>query len=122
MFGGEILDNLVKGAANFSVSTTNHKITVPTGVRWLFFGGRVNRSANATLVIRLYESGDEVILQLQDDAAATGATNYPNTDKAEMTVPGMPIPLKAGDYINIVFGAAQGATASCSAIVLEVPA
>jgi len=121
--GGKLVDNKVVGASNFSVSTTSHKITVPTGKRWIFMYGNVYRDVNtgtATLVIDLKDSGDELLLwHCVSVAAGTGHTSFPGYSIAAFKYPFV---LEAGDYLEFTFGEAQGAAAYIIARVLEVDA
>ncbi len=104
--GGKVKDSQVTGASNFSEDTSNHKITVPAGKRWRLLYGVIYRDQNADLTIALKDSGDKMLNILTYAAAGTGwlniwqATNY----RANA-----PIILKAGDYVLVTFGAAQGA-------------
>ena len=126
--GGTLKDNyVVKGTAagagkgNFSESEQQHKITVPAGKRWLLWGGHVKRDANATMGIQINNSSDQMIHYLHYRAAAAETVGYGGgfhgTANAQGTIP---VPMKAGDYLQFDFGANQAATASISAIVTEV--
>lgn len=118
---GEIISNKVKGASNFSDSTSLHKIPVPTGKRWVLFGGCVNRDASQALDIIVYDADDDPVYFLDNDSAATGLYPYPPSQQAELTMCAQPFILLAGWYISFSFGGAQGAAATISAVVLELP-
>lgn len=122
-YGGKIVPNyVVKGTAagagkgNFSTAETEHRITVPTGKKWLLWDVTVYRDVNATLVVYINNSSDETIIYLGASGAGTGFTSL-----RQVAYPSFPTIMKAGDYVRVVFGANQAAIASIAAVVTEVP-
>jgi hypothetical protein len=118
---GTIVTNYKKGAAGGApwTDTTHYKVTVPTYKRWWLFGGVVNRDANQTCDVMVYDSSNNIVLYLADQAAGTGISHYPDSTLAQVQ---MPIPLEAGMYVQATFDGAQGANAYASCYVLEVEA
>jgi len=106
------------GAGPLWTSTTNYKAVVPAGKRWFLYGGVVFRSASATASINVYDAADKKIYTLGSHAAATGICHYPEAENTGSLA--FPIPLDAGEYVDITLGAAQGATAYGTCVVLEV--
>lgn len=118
------INNQVTGGANFSDSTTLHKITVPAGKRWFFIGGRTLRDNASTLKIHIHDTSDEVLIQLLDDAAASTEECYPQGD---ITIPAnlhatglVKWILDAGEYFKFEYGAAQAGASEITCVVLEV--
>lgn len=114
-----IVDTGDLGAGNDKwTSTTVQSYTVPAGKRWFLYGGVVHTSANATVDVVLYNESDEIVLYLADHAAAGAAAyeEYPTTMIGNVL---LPIPMDAGWYVKITCGAAQGAAAEASCLVLE---
>jgi len=109
---GRIKYQYVKGGSNFSVSTTNHRITVPNGRKWIVQGGIVNRDVSAAVTVRIYNAADELLHNLLDVGAGTGVSYYPQNLKKD-------IMLDEGWYIVFAFTVAQGATAEISLTYLE---
>lgn len=103
-------------------STTLQKYVVPANSRWILIGGVVQRDAAETLDIDIYDASDQHILHLDTDAAATDLVTFPSTkaNKANHNPVSLPIILDEGEYINILFGGAQGAGAYASCIVIEL--
>lgn len=122
MIKGDLRMERVVGASNFSESTSRHHMDVPSGKRWWLFGGNTNRSASATVDIYVRDASANLKFILQDDAAATGVTCFPNPTADELRPISMPIPLEETDYIDFLFGAAQGAAAYVAVIIIEVDA
>ena len=113
--GGKLLDNwTLTGAID------SFKITVPPNKEWLLYGGIVNRDNSADLNIRVYNSDGKVIAFLGYSAAGTGEMAYPETTAQIYNMQSLPLPLKAGDYIEFAFGATQSTAAFVSAIVKEI--
>lgn len=113
-------DYHVKGASNFSTSTTSHKFIVPNGKVWLLVVGRTVRSDSATLTVKAYRKDTTMIAQLVNDSATTGGTCVPEDAQTSSIPPlWLGLWLKSGDYIRWAFGAAQGATAECLVRVWE---
>lgn len=99
-------------------STTVQEYTVPAGKMWWFYGGSVKNNVDATVTVDIYNSADKVILGLAS-IAAPGAgvrVQYPDSDIGYVS---RPIPIEAGSYVNILMGAAQGATAEATCLVHE---
>lgn len=101
--------------------TTHFTTVCPSGKRWFFMGGVVNRSANATLLARLMSGGYPALI-LTTDVAATGISTFPNTvaSVGNWHFSGVLPILDAGDNITLTFGAAQGAGAYCILTILEI--
>lgn len=102
------------------LTTSTHKFVVPTGKRWFVLGGIVNRSDAATLEIKVADTSDLTIDYIDTQAAGTGITAWPNDTVDAKISTSYPKILDAGERISLVFGAAQGATAYISCIVIEV--
>ena len=98
------------------VSTTHYTVVVPAGKRWFFIGGFAKNDVNATMFIAVYDAGDNTLGFLLDEAATTTGKSYPEPDFQI----GAQWVLDAGEYIQLTCGAAQGAGAYCSCVVLEV--
>ena len=121
---GVLVDNFIidatdAGAGNDKwTSTTVQSYTVPAGRRWTFFGGSVLNSADATVVVDMYNAADKIVLGLASIAAPGAATRvqYPDADIGYVH---RPITMGPGWYIKITMGAAQGAAAEATCVVLE---
>lgn len=100
------------------VSTSNYRAVVPSLKRWFLYGGFTIRDASATMKAFIYDASDKYVLQLADWAAAAGAAYYPESANTGTCL--FPWVMDAGEYISLVFGAAQGAGASANCVVLEV--
>ena len=114
-----IVDATATGTGNDKWdSTTVMEWEVPAGKKWLFIGGTVKNSADATVTVDLYNASDKVILGLASIAApgATVRVQFPDSDIGYVH---RPIPMKAGDYVKMTMGAAQGAAAEANCLVLE---
>ena len=115
--GGKIKDNYeadATGATAHWPDTTHYKATVPAGKRWIFIEGVVKPDANATITGHILNDDDEVIAFLCSIGATTALQLYPTSGLKNW------IPMKAGDYVQLTFGAAQGANAYASAIIVEL--
>jgi hypothetical protein len=111
------------GGSNFSESTTEHRITVPTGKRYYVFCGSVDPDNNSTVTIRVKSSGGKTYGLLMSEAATTTLKVWGSTVESvnnSRSVSGIPYPLDAGDYVQVEFGAAQGATSEIVTAWLEV--
>lgn len=99
--GGRIhdIDELVGAVATKSY-------VVPAGERWKLLGGMVERDTSATLDVRGYNAADHDIYFLSDAVAGTYTVEVPNKADFKRNYGG-DIILEAGDYIKIVWGAAQ---------------
>lgn len=104
-------------AGGLWTDTTHFKVTVPTGKRWKVLGGVINRDANQTVVVDVYNSSNDIILRLDSRSAGTGITEFPSQNYNSYVATGLYI--DAGMYIQATFGAAQGAAAYASCLVLE---
>lgn len=103
------------------VDTTHFKCVVPLGRRWFVLGGIINRSDSGTAITRYYDAADKVLYQADFLNAATGVSAWPNT--VASTGVGNVAPwfiLDEGEYVETLYGAAQGATAYQSCVVIEV--
>lgn len=119
-----ITDATDVGAGNLKFdSTTEATFTVPAGKRWFLIAGSMNRDANTWAVVDFYDSADKNIMRLAECSPATGRTGYPNNSAVNAMEGHKAIPmiLDAGEYIKLTFGAAQGAGANASCLVLEIP-
>ena len=106
------------GATALWPATTTYVMTVPAGYTYLMWGGYLDGDAAETIVVTIHNVGDDQILgPLLSEANATVGYSYP--DPALYTSQ-MPIPLKAGDYVLLTFGGAQGAAAFASCICTPV--
>lgn len=102
-------------------SDTAQKYIVPAGKRWLLIGGNVNRDVSSTLLVRLHDAANKVILTLANESAGTGVTVFPNGGTNDENFrPIGPIILDAGEYVRILFGTAQTGAAWASCMVIEV--
>lgn len=127
---GEILSNhadvtLVNNTAKTEI------VTVPTGVRWYVFCGKVYNGDDVqrTCRVTVTDASDEVLMKCLDFAVgATDEAFFPNMDDVganQLGGAGYPFPLAAGWKIKFSFaagGASAGGTAEIVLIVLEVPA
>jgi len=118
--GGKLIDNFETLGA-----VTTKSFTVPTGKRWMPLGIMyVERDANATLDIALYNDLDKLLLQLITQLAA-GVTNvsYPFNAVDDPTIAAFQalkgMTLKAEWYVKVTWGAAQ-TTPEVSFPVLEI--
>lgn len=117
-YHGRKVTNYVKGATNFSEGTDEHKITVPTGKRWILIGGVINVTQNATLDVTIKDASDNMLMYLNDEAAGTGYIVVPGS-KANKPANQRGIIMIAGEYVHVEFGAAQDANAHISLQVIE---
>ncbi|MEE9540567.1 MAG: hypothetical protein V3V85_03615, partial [Candidatus Thorarchaeota archaeon] len=101
---------------------TNQTYEVPTGKRWYLLGGTTNRDVSGDLVIVCLDTSGNVILELQYEAAGTGSATWPSASNSARHHSGVgrPMVLDAGEQVDLTFGAAQGAGAYASCVVLEV--
>ena len=94
--------------------------TVPSGKRWVVYGGYAERDVGSTLDIAFYTSGDKLIFAFAQ--VASGATNISWGLVATATAQQLnhPFPLKAGQYIKYTWSMAQ-ATPEVACLVSEHP-
>ncbi len=104
------------GATALWPDTTHYKATCPAGKRWVLIGGVVKRDVSSTLDMYVRSSATEALLQLDIQTAATGYSAYPNYLRSDAKTL---IVLDPGDYVEALFGTAQGAGAIASCQVLE---
>lgn len=117
------VNNYILGATNFSQDTSTHLWTVPAGKRWYLIAGGIKRDAAQTCVVHIEDASAKLYYRLSAVAAGTSWVGFPN-DETEGCPKGheaVPIIIDAGEIIRVTFGGAQGAAASISCIVLEVP-
>jgi len=116
--GGKLLDNFETLGA-----VTQKKFTVPTGKRWLLFGGYCERDADAKLWVRAFNSADKLLSIIAFYAAGGSDVTFGcGYLSATLNQPmAFPLPLKAGDYIAYDWSVAQ-TTPEVTLIVLEVDA
>ena len=112
--GGKLIDNYIELGA-----ITTSTITVPPGKRWLLYGGFCEIDTSATIVIEIRNADEKIIMQLAYQAASTNNLTYPNKESSIYGPLSIPIPMKEGDYIYFIWGAAQ-TSPTVSAIVLEI--
>lgn len=121
---GVVIDNFIidatdTGAGNDKwTSTTVQTWTVPANRRWQVLGGTVLNSADATVTVIIQNATPKTILQLAS-IAAPGAgvrVQYPDSDIGYVH---RPITIPAGWSVKLTMGAAQGAAAEASCLVLE---
>lgn len=103
-------NNVVADATVNYDATTHHAVTVPTDKRWIILSIRDFRDANGTLDITLRNAATNVIHTIADEAAGTGAKWYDSN---------LNWVLDEGEYVYFEYGAAQGAGAFLSVVVLE---
>ncbi len=104
-------------------STTTALWTVPSGKRWFLMYGSISRDTSSTLTIKLYDSSDKLIGMIDSKSAATGDTPFTGTGASATVAKGKQYwVLDAGEYVKLTFGAAQGASATASCVVIEVDA
>lgn len=112
-----IVDTGDTGAGNDKwTSTTVQTYTVPTGKRWLLWGGSVFLSDNATLVVDITD-GTNTLMNLATYAATTGWLSILETANLGNWV--LPIIMDPAWTVKITCGAAQGATAKATCVVTE---
>lgn len=114
------------GKGNFSESETEHRITVPDGLRWMLFYAGGKPDVNATLVIELFDDDDDIRGVLLISTAGVTLKTGPETAASAATedflpVNSFPLPLPGNWYLKFTFGANQGATAYCFAHFTEAP-
>jgi hypothetical protein len=121
---GVVVDNFIidatdTGAGNDKwTSTTVQTWTVPANRRWQVLGGTVLNSADATVTVIIQNTTPKTILQLASIAApGVGVrVQWPDSDIGYVH---RPITIPAGWSVKLTMGAAQGATAEASCLVLE---
>lgn len=99
--------------------TTHYVVTVPAGKVYWLWGGWVDIENNATVDIVIQDASGNLLIELLNEAASTGAFGYP--DPALHTCQ-MPIPMAAGWEVEILFGAAQSTAAFASCVCTIVDA
>lgn len=123
--GGSVVSNYIVNATDLGAgndkwtSTTVQTWTVPAGKRWWFIGGSVKNSDDATVTVDIYDKSSKVMFGVCS-IAAPGAgvrVQYPDSDIGYVH---RPIPLDAGMAVKLTMGAAQGATAEATCVVLEM--
>lgn len=91
-------------------AVTSHSFTVPAGKRWLVFGGEVERDANAALSLYVYNAADELIMVIFSEGAGVAEHDWGvwvSSTPTESRSISHPILLGSGDYLKVVWGAAQ---------------
>lgn len=120
-----IHDEHVTTSASFSESTSEHRLTVPTGQRYFVVGGHLDPDNSSTLSVRLKNSADLQIGVMMSESAGTAIKffgGYAVTNNMSGGLTGGICPLEAGDYVMFDYGTAQG-TASvifCRVLVIDV--
>lgn len=114
-----IVDATDNGAGNDKwTSTTVQTYTVPSGKRWLLWGGAVTRdtaTGTATLVVNLTD-GTNTLMNLATEADGTGETSLTADVPTNFT---FPIIMDAGWTVTVTVGEAQGAGAKATCVVTE---
>jgi len=121
---GRVVENFIIDATDTGTgndkwtSTTVQSWTVPSGKRWWFIGGSVLNSVDATVTVDIYNSADKIMFGVASIAApGIGVrVQYPDSDIGYVH---RPIPLDPGMYVKLTMGAAQGAAAEATCVVLE---
>lgn len=110
------------GATALWPDTTHYRAECPASKRWFLIGGICKRDAAQTATVTIRDSSDNMILYLEFQGAATATFVYPSRSAGSLnwTIAHTGIVIDAGEYIEILFGGAQGAGAYASCIVLEV--
>lgn len=105
------------------VDTTHYRITCPADVRMFILYGMHDASQSATRTVSVHNAADEIIQSVHYLAAGTGAVPVPDTVEVASTVsPAVwPLILDEGEYLEILFGAAQDTDAIASFTLLEIP-
>lgn len=117
---GRKVNNFLDDATSNWDTTTTHKFIVPAGKRWLLLGGNGFRSDAATVQVYCFNTANKKIFGLTELASAAGRFTYPSrTAEVDSGAIMDFMVLDAGEYVNFVFGAAQGATAYISCVVIE---
>jgi hypothetical protein len=110
---GKILDSyatVTETVGNPLADTAFQKATVPTGKRWLLYGGSVKHDDSVAhgMTIRIYDENDkEIFILIADDGgAANGQVNFPIAAPYNVCEIGIgagifPVPMKAGWYVQI---------------------
>ena len=120
VLANHIIDATDNGAGNDKwTSTTIQTWTVPAGKRWYFLGGTVLNSVDATATLDMYDAQPKIVFGLASIATPGAATRvqYPDADIGYVH---RPIAMDAGWSIKLTMGAAQGAAAEASCVVIEV--
>ena len=123
--GGTVVSNFIIDATDVAAtnakwtSTTVQTWTVPAGKRWWFIGGSVKNSADATVTVDIYDKAAKVMFGVCSIAApGIGVrVQYPDADIGYVH---RPIPLDEGMAVKLTMGAAQGAAAEATCVVLEM--
>lgn len=105
-------------AGGLWTDTTHYRATVPANKRWFLFGGAITRDASQTVNVSIYDSSDNPIIVLAGYSAGTGTHSYPIEGYSGHVI--FPFPMDPGDYVEALFGGAQGVTAAATCVVLEV--
>jgi len=101
---GRIVDN-----AETLGAVTTHTFTVPDDCRWELYGIIVERDVSATLVVEMFNENDFRLGAIASMAAGTGAlTILPISVGGEDYMITCLMPMKAGWYIKLTWGAQQG--------------
>lgn len=115
---GLIKDNHVAGGSNFSEDDKTHRFTVPSGKRWKCYGGSAKPDVSGTIYADLWNENDEYLGALLAAGAGTAIKHFPEAHTEDFLK--FPIVMKAGWYIEVVFGASQTANAHASCLVSEL--
>lgn len=117
--GGRIKDIDVLNSSTFSVDTQNHHEACPANKRWRVLSVLVDPDNSSTITVYIKDSGDLLVCTIGNQGAGTAPISFPDGPGAagELSLP--LILLKATDYIDITYGAAQGATSRIKIRVLE---
>lgn len=117
----QVNDAYVLNGANFSVSTTEHRIYVPAGrVKWLFSCTALqSNAAGSNIIITVYDELNRYVALLANRAAVADGIRINVPDATAGELQRFPYPLKAGWYIQFLYSAAQGALAQINVDYVE---
>jgi hypothetical protein len=83
------------------------KFTVPTGKKWLVYGGRAERDVGSTLDIGFYNSDDKLVFGFAQLASGATTLSWGIVYSASTHKLDHPVPLDAGDYVKYTWSMTQ---------------
>jgi len=101
-------------AGGLWIDTTHYRVTIPAGYNALLWGGYYKGNTAHTAVITVANAADKPLFVLLSEANGSTGHYYPDATLMNLK---MPLPLKAGDYIEAVAGAAQDGTAYATCVI-----
>lgn len=98
------------------------KFTVPSGKRWIVWGGYCERDAEGTLLIEIYNAADKLIALILSLAAGTTNQSWGVMciSGANVTKMESPFPLDSGMYVKYTWGVQQ-TTPEVTCLITETP-